>query len=919
MVSMREWRPAVASVVLMGLLFGCRSKPDVDVVPVQSALTNQSGVAGGQCGFVEQLANGDMLFAIKFPVTQAYVEVFSKQNGVQNIAKALAGDKNADGSFTYRTIVPAATYKSGDKILARFYSYAPNQPGVFTPGLTDSTFLPQFVYSSAACAENVACSGFLQSPTYVQQVASGNLQFSVTLPTGQQYVEAFVEQNDVQTIAQNIVSSGVANADGTKTYSLVSPASKYKSGDRVLARFYSYLPKAPGVFTPGSTDNVWTPLFVYNKSNTCDVQCSQQTCSGHGDCAIGGTPGQIVCNCTTGFQGPSCSTLGRRDAGVDSGLGGSAAGVGGGSNAGADGGGAGSAAGASGGAPVDGGADALSSGGSCAASPSTVWGGPQPGPVAVTSIWSIARNDVLAFGAELSHWDGTSWNAFSPQPPFQNGPASAGVVTASGDDDIWFQQFGLLDTFPVTRWNGTTWLDVSPTFPSGTNWTPIWLAGPNDAWLAVQLPTPVTPDLNEIPQPALYHWTGSAWTQTPSPLDSVVGGAVVGPIWGSSPNDVWLFVGGATPGFIHWDGHAWTTADDTLSGAVFSLWGSSATDIWAGGWSKSDQGVMWHFDGTSWSEVDFAIRGIFEGMWGSCSGDFWASLESETGNPAELWHYNGSAWSIFDLGSSQPGLMTGTSPDDIWMTVPNSSTLRHRQPGFCGDGAIGPGEQCDPPHQGPDGPQCGSNCQLLTCGNGVIDPGEQCDPPRSTGNVPLCSQSCQIPTCGNGAIDPGETCDPPNTSVCNSQCQSIPIVCGNGIVQPGESCEFPNDMFCQNCQWTSCGQCGSAVCRLGQACATLTGADEANCIALEGCLVPQQSCLASGPNLANCFCLPSGDCSNGVTGACVPQLEALAHASDLATLIQLMNDRTSIFTAIGTELICPLSNGCGLICSGVQQ
>jgi hypothetical protein len=174
-------------------------------------------------------------------------------------------------------------------------------------GPTSATFLPQFVYGSAACSENIACTGFLASPTYVQQLANGNLQFAVTLPANQQYVQALVTRNDVQTIAQNIVSSGVANPDGSKTYSLVSTASNYKANDRILARFYSYKPSSPGVFTPGPTDNVWAPLFVYNQANTCASQCAQQTCSSHGSCVAGDTPGKIACVCSPGFTGSACS------------------------------------------------------------------------------------------------------------------------------------------------------------------------------------------------------------------------------------------------------------------------------------------------------------------------------------------------------------------------------------------------------------------------------------------------------------------------------------------------------------------------------------------------------------------------------------------------------------------------------------
>jgi hypothetical protein len=271
----------------------------------------------------------------------------------------------------------------------------------------------------------------------------------------------------------------------------------------------------------------------------------------------------------------------------------------------------------------------------------------------------------------------------------------------------------------------------------------------------------------------------------------------------------------------------------------------------------------------------------------------------------------------------------------------------------CGDGILGPGEQCDPPHQGPDGLQCGANCRFLTCGNGVIDPGEQCDPPKSSGTAPLCSQTCQIPTCGNGVIDPGEqcdppkssgtaplcsqtcqiptcgngvvdpgeTCDPPTSGVCDSNCQSIPVVCGDGIVEPGETCDFfpVSNMYCENCQVTACGSCAFAHCNIGSACNTLTGADRTNCIALEGCLVPRTSsqlnCIAGGPSLVPCFCgVAPNVCSPTFTGQCVTQLEALAHTTDPATLMQLLSAPNTIYTAIGTELGCPAGSGCGRSC-----
>jgi hypothetical protein len=83
----------------------------------------------------------------------------------------------------------------------------------------------------------------------------GQLKFQVTLPSGQQYVELFAKQNGSQNVAINIVASGVANGDGTVTYS--HSRTGYALTDKVEYRFYSYKPNAAGVFTPGASSSVW--------------------------------------------------------------------------------------------------------------------------------------------------------------------------------------------------------------------------------------------------------------------------------------------------------------------------------------------------------------------------------------------------------------------------------------------------------------------------------------------------------------------------------------------------------------------------------------------------------------------------------------------------------------------------------------
>ncbi len=109
---------------------------------------------------------------------------------------------------------------------------------------------------------------------FIRTLSNGDVEFKVTLPGQQQYVEVFVRQDGVQNVAQNIVGSAVANGDGTYTYKYVKAASHFDDGDVLVTRFYSYKPNSAGVFTPGPGENVWSAPFVYGV--TCEGSCAAQ-------------------------------------------------------------------------------------------------------------------------------------------------------------------------------------------------------------------------------------------------------------------------------------------------------------------------------------------------------------------------------------------------------------------------------------------------------------------------------------------------------------------------------------------------------------------------------------------------------------------------------------------------------------------
>ena len=106
-------------------------------------------------------------------------------------------------------------------------------------------------------------SASLTVPYSATDLGVGSVRFSVTLPSGQHYVEVFSRKNGVQNVAHNITSSGVVNTDGTTTYTFEK--SGYANGDLIEYRFYSYV--GPGVFTPGPGESTWVS-FRYGGAAT---------------------------------------------------------------------------------------------------------------------------------------------------------------------------------------------------------------------------------------------------------------------------------------------------------------------------------------------------------------------------------------------------------------------------------------------------------------------------------------------------------------------------------------------------------------------------------------------------------------------------------------------------------------------------
>jgi hypothetical protein len=126
-------------------------------------------------------------------------------------------------------------------------------------------------------------------------------------------------------------------------------------------------------------------------------------------------------------------------------------------------------------------------------------------------------------------------------------------------------------------------------------------------------------------------------------------------IWGSSATDIWAV--GYSGEAVHYDGATWTSSQPTLI-TLRGIWGSSASDIWAVGYF----GTVIHYDGAAWAKPTPPTSHNLWGIWGSSASNIWT-----VGFNGTVMHYDGSQW----IKSTSPTshelyAIHGCSASDVW-------------------------------------------------------------------------------------------------------------------------------------------------------------------------------------------------------------------------------------------------------------
>ncbi len=201
--------------------------------------------------------------------------------------------------------------------------------------------------------------------------------------------------------------------------------------------------------------------------------------------------------------------------------------------------------------------------------------------------------------------------------------------------------------------------------------------------------------------------------------------------------------------------------------------------------------------------------------------------------------------------------------------------------GFCGDGVIDPGEQCDAGAANADLPNaaCRSNCSTPRCGDGLRDDvrGEQCDDGNAR-NDDGCLTDCIRATCGDGVVcsvpgcatGPGggpEQCDESAIcclSTCGRRTCADGLQCGdrggNGCCHPTEACDDGDPCTVDACNRLA----GCSHQPIRGCCRVDTECDDANGCTDDGCDLGRNVC-AFVPNAVAC------DDGNACTAADVCQ------------------------------------------------
>ena len=157
-------------------------------------------------------------------------------------------------------------------------------------------------------------------------------------------------------------------------------------------------------------------------------------------------------------------------------------------------------------------------------------------------------------------------------------------------------------------------------------------------------------------------------------------------IWGSSADDIWT-VGGALGNggdayVLRYDRKVWKRVRPGGTETYWWVHGTSANDVWLVG----EKGRITHWDGTKFEEKTSGTTATLFGVWAAAPNDAWAVggvPDSTTASNDVVLHWDGASWKPEELPEKKKATLFkvwGSSKDDVYV-VGDVGIVWHRSNG----------------------------------------------------------------------------------------------------------------------------------------------------------------------------------------------------------------------------------------------
>ncbi|MGN6391947.1 MAG: hypothetical protein ACTHM9_06845 [Gemmatimonadales bacterium] len=181
----------------------------------------------------------------------------------------------------------------------------------------------------------------------------------------------------------------------------------------------------------------------------------------------------------------------------------------------------------------------------------------------------------------------------------------------------------------------------------------------------------------------IVHYDGIAWTTQFAHIGTIYD------IWAAPGNRAYAVTDGGFPTpVLAFDGKAWSPMPapkidfEEAGGALYALWGSSATDVFAVGYIESSSGgedpYIAHFDGVEWAPMPLpqsasSDLGWLTDVWGTGPNDVYAVGTLHFWDDpfgGMVYHYDGQRWSkLLEEGYKPFRYVWGRSATEVYVTA----------------------------------------------------------------------------------------------------------------------------------------------------------------------------------------------------------------------------------------------------------